>query len=121
MKGEAEAKAINARGEALKNNPSLISLVQAERYLALGFCLGFGGMLTFERSRHLRQLAKALPADAIVLETDAHDMTVASHRYQRNSPAYLPEVLDTLARLRGLSAEAVAAATTANACRVLGL
>jgi TatD DNase family protein len=97
------------------------SLVQAERYLALGFCLGFGGMLTFERSRHLRQLAKALPADAIVLETDAPDMTVASHRYQRNSPAYLPEVLQALAQLRDSDEDLIAAQTTANACRILGL
>jgi TatD DNase family protein len=48
-------------------------------------------------------------------------MSVASHQYQRNSPAYLPEVLDTLARLRELSADVVAAATTANARRVLRL
>ena len=97
------------------------SLVQAERYLALGFCLGFGGMLTFERSTHLRALATALPIDVIVLETDAPDMTVASHRYQRNSPAYLPEILHTLAQLRGRDEAEVAAQTTANARRVLML
>jgi len=97
------------------------SLAQAERYLALGFCLGFGGMLTFERSSHLRALATALPMDAIVLETDAPDMTVASHRYQRNSPAYLPDVLQTLARLREADEAHVAEQTCANAYRVLGL
>jgi TatD DNase family protein len=97
------------------------SLQQADRYLEMGFCLGFGGMLTFERSKHLRRLATELELDAIVLETDAPDMSVASHQYQRNSPAYLPEVLDTLARLRELSADVVAAATTANARRVLRL
>jgi TatD DNase family protein len=97
------------------------SLQQAERYLAMGFCLGFGGMLTFERSRHLRRLAAELPLEAIVLETDAPDMTVASHQYQRNSPAYLPEVLRTLAELRGMPDAELAAQTTANAFRVLGL
>jgi TatD DNase family protein len=97
------------------------SLVQAERYLALGFCLGFGGMLTFDRSSHLRALAMALPIDAIVLETDAPDMTVASHRYQRNSPVYLPEVLQTLAQLRNEDDALIAEQTTANAYRVLGL
>jgi TatD DNase family protein len=81
---------------------------QASHYLDMGFCLGFGGMLTFERSHRLRRLATELPLDGIVLETDAPDMTVASHRYERNSPAYLPEVLDNLA-------------TTANARAVLGL
>jgi TatD DNase family protein len=97
------------------------SLQQAARYREMGFCLGFGGMLTFERSRHLRRLAVALPIDAIVLETDAPDMTVASHQYQRNSPAYLPEVLETMARLRGMPEAELAQATCANAHRVLGL
>ena len=97
------------------------SLQQAARYREMGFCLGFGGMLTFERSNHLRRLATELPIDSIVLETDAPDMTVASHQYERNSPAYLPEVLETLARLRGESEPEIAQATTANALRVLGL
>jgi TatD DNase family protein len=97
------------------------SLQQAARYIDLGFCLGFGGMLTFERSTHLRRLAAELPLDAIVLETDAPDMTVASHQYERNSPGYLPEVLGTLSNLRGLTNEEISDATTRNARRVLGL
>lgn len=97
------------------------SLQQAARYLDMGFRLGFGGMLTFERSRHLRRLAVELPDDALVLETDAPDMTVASHQYQRNSPAYLPEVRDTLAGLRRRSTEEIEALTTGNAYAALGL
>ncbi len=97
------------------------SLQQADRYLEMGFCLGFGGMLTFERSNHLRRIATELPLEAIVLETDAPDMTVASHRFERNSPAYLPEVLQTLAGLRGMPGDEVAAQTTANARRILRL
>lgn len=97
------------------------SLQQADRYIEMGFCLGFGGMLTFERSNHLRRIAAQLPLEALVLETDAPDMTVASHRFERNSPAYLPEVLETLAALRGMPQAVVAAQTTANARRVLGL
>jgi TatD DNase family protein len=96
------------------------SLQQAQQYIALGFKLGFGGMLTYERSSKLRRLATELPLEAIVLETDAPDMTVASHRFQRNSPEYLPEVLQVLAALRALPAEAVAAATTANAEQLFG-
>lgn len=95
------------------------SLQQAHQYLELGFKLGFGGMLTFERSRKLRRLATELPLDALVLETDAPDMTVASHHGERNSPEYLPEVLETLARLRDLEPSEVAERTTANACAVL--
>ncbi|MCX8018620.1 MAG: TatD family hydrolase, partial [Rhodocyclaceae bacterium] len=97
------------------------SLEQAKRYIALGFRLGLGGMLTFERSRRLRRLAFALPLESIVLETDAPDLTVASHRGERNSPEYLPEVLAALAEVRHLEPSAVAAQTTANARAVLGL
>jgi TatD DNase family protein len=97
------------------------SIDQARRYLDMGFRLGFGGMLTFERSSRLRRLAGELPLEAIVLETDAPDMTVASHRFERNSPEYLPEVLTTLATLRGLPEEEVARTTTATARTVFGL
>ncbi|QIK38157.1 TatD family hydrolase [Caldichromatium japonicum] len=97
------------------------SLEQGRRYLDLGFRLGFGGMLTFARSSRLRRLALELPLAAIVLETDAPDLTVASHRGERNSPEYLPEVLAALAELRELAPDTAAAQTTANACAVLRL
>lgn len=94
---------------------------EAKRYLALGFRLGFGGMLTFERSNKLRRLATALPLDAMVLETDAPDLTVAAHRGERNSPEYLPDVLTALAEVRGEDPATVAAVTTAVARATLGL
>jgi TatD DNase family protein len=97
------------------------SIQQAETYIAMGFKLGFGGMLTFERSNKLRRLAKALPASALVLETDAPDLTVASHQGERNSPEYLPEVLTALADVREESREEVAASTSANAREVFNL
>jgi TatD DNase family protein len=94
---------------------------EARRYIDLGFSLGFGGMLTFERSTRLRGLAGRLPLESLVLETDAPDLTVASHQGSRNSPEYLPEVLAALAEVRGEDPALIAAATTANACRALGL
>ena len=97
------------------------SLQQGLQYFDLGFRLGFGGMLTFERSARLRRLAKALPIDAIVLETDAPDLTVASHRGERNSPEYLPEVLTALAGVRDEPPADVARHTTQNARVVLGI
>lgn len=97
------------------------SLQQAHRYIELGFRLGFGGMLTFERSSKLRALAKALPLEALVLETDAPDMAVVQHRGERNSPEYLPYILAALAEVRGEEAAGVAAQTTSNARAVLGL
>lgn len=97
------------------------SMQQAQQYIERGFKLGFGGMLTYQRSRKLRALAAVLPLSSIVLETDAPDLTVASHQYQRNSPEYLPEVLAALAEVRAEPASELAAATTANATAVLGL
>lgn len=95
------------------------SLELAREYMALGFLLGFGGMLTFERSRKLRTLAAQLPEEALVLETDAPDMTVASHRGERNSPEYLPQCLAALAEVRDTSAEHLAEVTRVNTHRLL--
>ncbi len=97
------------------------SLQQGLKYVEMGFKLGFGGMLTYEHSRKLRRLAKELPLSSMVLETDAPDMVVSSHRGARNSPEYLPCVLETLSYVRCESAEQIAAATSANAFAVLGL
>ena len=97
------------------------SLQQAAQYRELGFRLGFGGMLTFERSTRLRALARALPLEAMVLETDAPDMTVVQHRGERNSPEYLPYCLAALAQVRNESLEVVAQQTTRNARAVFGL
>jgi len=97
------------------------SLQQAAVYDQLGFKLGFGGMLTYERSRKLRALARALPVGSLVLETDAPDLTVAQHRGERNSPEYLPYCLAALAEARTESPTELARHTTANARAVLGL
>ncbi len=90
------------------------SLQQAARYMKNNFKFGFGGMITYSRSTRLRSLAKELPLESIVLETDAPDMTVESHRGERNSPAYLPECLRALADVRKMPAEDVAWQTLQN-------
>ena len=95
------------------------SLQQANQYIELGFKLGFGGMLTYDRSTRLRKLAAALPLEAIVLETDAPDMTGAAHQHQRNSPEYLPEILHTLASVKKVDPDSVATQTTSNALEVI--
>ena len=103
---------------------------QAGHFLALGFCLGFGGAMTFERALQLRHLAASLPPSALVLETDAPDIpphwlyrTVAERALTsgqgRNEPCQLPRMAAVLAGLRGCSLETLAALTTANALRVL--
>ena len=97
------------------------SLQQAAQYIDLGFKLGFGGMLTYPRSSKLRALARELPVESIVLETDAPDMAVARHHGERNSPEYLPDCLAALAEVRAEEPAAMARHTTANAREVLGL
>ncbi|MEM7359439.1 MAG: TatD family hydrolase [Pseudomonadota bacterium] len=97
------------------------SLQQAEKYIEMRFLLGFGGMLTFERSRKLRALAEALPLQSIVLETDAPDMTVSQHRGERNSPEYLPYVMEALAEIKNMAASQVAETSCQNVLRVFGV
>ena len=97
------------------------SLQQAERYQKYGFKFGFGGMLTYARSTHLRKLARDLPLASIVLETDSPDMVVEQHRGERNSPVNLPYCLQALAEIRQLPIEQVAAITTNNTVAVLQL
>ena len=94
------------------------SLQQANKYSELNFLLGFGGMLTYERSRKLHVLLKAVPLTSIVLETDAPDMTVEKHRGERNSPEYLPDILSKAAILRTCSEQDLADITNQNWKRV---
>lgn len=101
------------------------SLQQARAFVALGFKLGFGGAVTYERALQLRRLAAQLPPEALVLETDAPDIpphwlyTPAAQREQgqpqgRNTPAELPRIAAVVAQLRGQSLQALAEETTAN-------
>jgi TatD DNase family protein len=94
---------------------------QADEFLRLGFVLGFGGAATFSGSTRIRGLAAALPAGAIVLETDAPDIPPAWLNGARNSPAELPRIAAEIAALRGIAPAELAAVTAANARRVLSL
>jgi TatD DNase family protein len=84
------------------------SEVQAQRLINLGFYLSFGGPITYPRANKLRRLVQTLPLERILLETDSPDQPLANHRGERNEPAYLPEVLTTLAELRQQNAEEIA-------------
>jgi TatD DNase family protein len=93
---------------------------QARQLFGLGFHLGIGGPVTFERAQRLRRTVASMPIEWLLLETDAPDQPGAGHRGERNEPGYLPEVLAVVAGLRGMAPEALAAATTANAARLFG-
>ncbi len=95
------------------------SLQQAQQYIELGFKLGFGGSLTWPNAKKIQQLARTLPLESIVLETDAPDMVVASHRGERNSPEYITEPLQVLSELRAMSMQAVADQTSLNAREII--
>jgi TatD DNase family protein len=103
---------------------------QAAEFARLGFKLGFGGTLTYERALQIRRLARDLPLSALVLETDAPDIPPhwlyrtsaqrdAGQPQGRNEPGELPAIGRLLAELRGMEWAELAAATTANACAAL--
>ena len=91
------------------------SFQQAQAYIDLGFKLGFGGAMTFTRALQIRRLATSLPIEAIVLETDAPDISPAWVHPGRNSPEQLPAIGAALASLRGMDERDIAVATRANA------
>jgi len=106
------------------------SLQQAQAFIGLGFKLGFGGAVTYDRALQLRRLATELPGDALVLETDAPDIpphwlyTTAAERAAgqaqgRNSPAELPGIAAVVAQLRGQPVQVLAGSTWANALAAL--
>ena len=106
------------------------SEAQAHAFIKLGFKLGFGGAVTFERALQLRHLVTTLPLESIVLETDAPDIpphwlyTRAQDRLDgaaqgRNEPGELPRIAAVVAQLRGMTLDALAQATTHNACQAL--
>ena len=94
---------------------------QARHLWQLGFLIGLGGPVTYERANRLRTLARTMPLDHLLLETDAPDQPDASIRGQRNEPARLPVVRDVIADLRGITADEVSQATTRNAERLFNL
>jgi TatD DNase family protein len=106
------------------------SAQQAGEFAALGFRLGFGGTVTFERALQIRRLATELPLSALVMETDAPDIPphwlyrTAQQRADgqaqgRNEPGELPAIAAVLAQLRGMEPGELAQATTRNACDAL--
>jgi TatD DNase family protein len=97
------------------------SIELARQYLAMGFYLGVGGTITYERANKTRNAIKELPLEALLLETDAPDMPLAGRQGHRNSPDQIPLVGQTLAQLRGESLERISQQTTRNAQQLFRL
>lgn len=91
------------------------SFQQADHFLSLNMKLGFGGACTFTRALQLRRLARELPLDALVLETDGPDIAPEWINKQRNEPFHLAGIASTIAALRGMDEGTLATATNRNA------
>ena len=86
----------------------------AERAVGMGGHVSFSGILTFPKSNALREIAKSLPEDRLLVETDAPYLAPVPHRGKRNEPAWVARTAETLAAVRGLSPAELAELTTAN-------
>lgn len=93
----------------------------ARAAVEMGFHISFSGILTFKNAQDLRDVAKALPLDRILIETDSPYLAPVPYRGKTNQPAYVPHVAQQLAELRGLPVEEVAAVTSDNSRRLFGL
>ncbi len=90
------------------------TLEHAQRGLAMGFYISFPGNSTYPKPQHLRDVAKEIPLDRILIETDSPYLAPQPYRGKRNEPAYVVEVAKTLAAVRNLPPDELAAATAAN-------
>jgi TatD DNase family protein len=109
--------------KAIRLHPNLRGVIhsfsgsqqQAHRLIDHGFYLGFGGVITYSRAKKLRHLVSTLPLDALLLETDAPDQPDSEHYGQRNEPAFLMNIAQTIADLRHISVQDLVKTTTKNA------
>ncbi|MEP6484226.1 MAG: TatD family hydrolase [Rudaea sp.] len=97
------------------------SAEQAQNLWKLGFHIGIGGPVTYERAHRLRAVVKTMPLEFLLLETDSPDQPLCGHQGHRNEPARLLDICDAIATLRGVDAADIAAATTRNCELLFGL
>jgi TatD DNase family protein len=93
---------------------------EAERCLALGFHLSYGGIVTFHKALELQEAARITPVDRILVETDAPFLAPVPRRGKRNEPAFVVETARKLAELRGVTLEEIARTTSDNFSRLCG-
>ncbi|MEH6454991.1 MAG: TatD family hydrolase [Cocleimonas sp.] len=94
---------------------------QAKQLVDLGFYLGFGGPITYDRATRLHKLIKDLPLEALLVETDSPDQPDSNHHQQRNEPAFILHVVKKIAELKQFDIEVVTEATTRNAIELFNL
>lgn len=94
------------------------TLTMAESAIALGFYISFSGIVTFKNATQLKEVAKSIPLDRILVETDSPYLAPVPYRGKINEPAYVRHVANEIANLRGLDIKLVEQTTTANFCRL---
>lgn len=94
---------------------------EAHQYIGMGFKLGIDGTITYPRAIKTRNTVAALPLDSLLLETDAPDMPMSGRQGKRNSPEYLPQVVEALAALRDQSEAEIIAQTSRNFYALFGV
>jgi TatD DNase family protein len=92
----------------------------ARFYTARGLFLGITGVVTFPNAQSLRTVVQDIPLERLLLETDAPFLAPQSHRGKRNEPAYLAEIAEKVAELKGVSVEEVERVTDANVVGLFG-
>ena len=115
--------------DLLNNYPAVRGMIhsysgsyeQAKQLVERGFYISLGGAVTYDNARRVRAVAAQLPLSSLLIETDAPDQPDADHFAQRNEPAYLTNVLDSLCALRPESRDEIAAKTSANARALFGI
>lgn len=112
--------------ESLKVRPGVLHSFSApqsiaERALEAGFYLGFTGPITFSKAEDLRKIARQVPLDRLLVETDGPFLTPEPYRGKRNKPEYIPYIVDRLAGLKSIATDDMAAITTGNALRLFRL
>lgn len=90
----------------------------AKEYMNMGYCLGIGGVVTFENAKRLKEVVKYAPLDYLLLETDCPYLAPVPHRGTRNTSLYLPYVAKEIARIKNVTYEEVVEVTNQNAKRL---
>jgi len=92
----------------------------AEQALDLGFYISFSGIVTFKSAESLRDVARRVPLERLLIETDSPYLAPVPHRGKKNEPRYVRHVAEKIGELRGMSADAVAELTAENYFRLFG-
>lgn len=97
------------------------TLEEAKKVIERGWYLSLSGIITFKKSEALREVAKVVPLEQLLIETDTPYLAPQSKRGKSNQPSYLPEIAQTIALIKGLPLEKIAEATQFNAYNLFNL